>query len=174
MHTLLSKAGHSPGDVSQDWRPFHFISPLPLPLFCLLTLVPHCVCLSDSTEETGIPTDWQGGFFWGTSLPSSQSAGSQLKSLPASTCLLDSLAHCAVSRASLDSVTTGQWNDTSQRCHWYFSCLKSFLGRAITKHVLSKNEQSQLEKPQSQKKQSDSELQFPQRGLACAISGSPQ
>ena len=50
-------------------------------LFCLLTLVPHCVCLSDSTKETGIPTDWQGGFFWGTSLPSSQSARSLNKVL---------------------------------------------------------------------------------------------
>ena len=38
INTLLPKAGHSLGDVLQDWRPFHFSSPLHLPLYSALWL----------------------------------------------------------------------------------------------------------------------------------------
>ena len=48
INTSLPKAGHSLGDVLEDWRPFHFTSPSASPsLFCLLTLVPLCFFLSD-------------------------------------------------------------------------------------------------------------------------------
>ena len=48
INTSLPKAGHSLGDVLEDWRPFHFTSPTASPsLFCPLTLVPHCFFLSD-------------------------------------------------------------------------------------------------------------------------------
>ena len=45
INTLLPKAGHSLGDVLQDWRPFYFTaSPS---LFCLLPLATHCFSLCD-------------------------------------------------------------------------------------------------------------------------------
>ena len=38
INTPLPKAGHSLGDVLQDWRPFHFSSPLHLPLYSAFLL----------------------------------------------------------------------------------------------------------------------------------------
>ena len=99
INTPLPKAGHSLGDVSQDWRPF--------------TLPPHGLSLSIlpfdfsssfvfwSIKEPGIhtPIRW---WFWGTSLPSSRSAGSLISLFLASIPhLSDSLACHAASRASL-------------------------------------------------------------------------
>ena len=60
-------------------KTLHFSSPLSLPnLFCLLTLVLHCLFIWYFTKEPGIHTlaRW---LFWGTILPSSQSASSPNK-----------------------------------------------------------------------------------------------
>ena len=61
-----------PRDILEDWRPFHFTSPLPLPPFhftshylslsiLLLTSVPHWFSLADCIKEPGIQT-WQDDF----------------------------------------------------------------------------------------------------------------
>ena len=61
-----------PRDILEDWRPFHFTSPLPLPPFhftshylslsiLLLNSVPHWFSLADCIKEPGIQT-WQDDF----------------------------------------------------------------------------------------------------------------
>ena len=93
-----------------------------LEMFCktegAFTLLPNCLSLSIlpfdfssslllslwSIKEPGINTLTR-GLFWGTSLPSSQSPGSQIKSLASTPRLSDSLACHEASRVSLDSVT---------------------------------------------------------------------
>ena len=69
----LTKVGHSRRCFARLMALllyFHTASPS---LFCLFTLLPHCLSLSDSIRETGIQTQirW---FFRDTSLPYSQSA----------------------------------------------------------------------------------------------------
>ena len=73
---------------------------------CLLMLVPHCFLLPDSTKELSIQIPAR-RLFWGTSLPSSPSASSPNKVvfLASTSRLWGSLACCADSRVSLDSVT---------------------------------------------------------------------
>ena len=73
-------------------------------LFCLLTLVLHCLSPSDSVKELGIQTltRW---LLWDISLPSSWSAGFPNKIFLASIpCLLDSLG--LSNRQSWDKGTT--------------------------------------------------------------------
>ena len=75
-------------------------------LFCLSTLDPPCVSLSDSIKEPGIqaPIRW---LLRDVSLPSIWSAGFLNKVIffASPPLLSDSLACCVVSRASLDLVT---------------------------------------------------------------------
>ena len=109
---------------------------IPLEMFCKtedpFTLLPHCTSLSIlpfdfsfslflslwCIKEPGIqtPRRW---LFWGTSLPSSQSAGFPnkvifLASVPH---LSNSLACCVMSRASLDLVT--RLKETSEGTGWH-------------------------------------------------------
>ena len=81
INTSLLKAGHSPGDALQDWRPFHFTS--------------HCISLSIlpfdfnsslilflwSIKEPGIqtPRRW---LFWGRAFHVLGLPAPRLKSLP--------------------------------------------------------------------------------------------
>ena len=83
INTPLPKADHSLGDVLQDWRPFHFTSPLPLTLYSVFDFSSSLLLSLWYIKEPGIQTQirW---LFWGTSLPSSRSASSPIKvsSLP--------------------------------------------------------------------------------------------
>ena len=106
INTRRQKIGHSLGDVLQNWRPFHFTSPLPLTLYSVFDFSSSLLLSLWYIKEPGIQTQirW---LFWGASLPSSQSASSRIKvsSLPQHLTLSDSLACRAASRVSLDLVT---------------------------------------------------------------------
>ena len=77
-------------------------------LFCLLTLVPHCFSLSQIYKRTWHPDPNKMVILRRSpaifSVSSFLNKVSFLASIP---CLSDSLSCCAVSRASLDSVTHG-------------------------------------------------------------------
>ena len=76
----LTKAGHSRTCFARLMAfLLYFLTSSPS-LFCLFTLLPHCLSLSDYIKENGIQTlkRW---FFRGISLPSSPSAGFRNKVL---------------------------------------------------------------------------------------------
>ena len=86
--------------------PFTLLPQLPLTLYSVFDFSSSLPLSLWYIKEPGIQTQirW---LFWGTSLPSSQSAGSRIKvsSLPQHLTLSDSLACRAASRVSLDLVT---------------------------------------------------------------------
>ena len=93
-------------NVLQDWRSFHFTSPLPLLLYSAFWLWFLLIAfLLGPEKERGFqtPTRW---LLWDISLPSSLLAGpNKVVCLPSTPCPLDLLASCTVSRVSLHSVT---------------------------------------------------------------------